>query len=105
MSFLNFLGGPTAHINQGETIPNPRSYRCHVAILRDEDGGFSVVVLNLPGIGSCGDSKEEALSNAREAIEAAIQSWIEDGIDFPWVDQTKYEIPEGAEQKWILVNV
>lgn len=88
----------------GETRFHPKTYRCHLAISRDEEGGFSAIVLNLPGAGSCGDSEEEAIANAREAAKGVIESYIEDGVDIPWIDQFKYSIPPSAAQKWILVN-
>jgi predicted RNase H-like HicB family nuclease len=90
----------------GDTITfNPNSYRCHVALLREDDGTFSAIVLNLPGTGSCGDTEEEAIANAREAAAGVIESYIHDHESIPWVDETKYTFPEGAKQRWILVNV
>jgi len=86
----------------GETLFDPRSYRCHLAILKDEDGRFSVIVLNLPGAGSCGDTEDEAVHNAREAVTGVIESYIEDGEEIPW--KTEYSIPEDSKLKWILVN-
>ena len=63
-----------------KTSFDPKSpYRCHLAISRDEDGSVSVVVLNLPGAGSCGKTEEEAIANAREAIQGVIESYLEDG--------------------------
>ncbi len=91
--------------NVGEPVWNPKYYRCHLAILREDDGTISVVVLNLPGCGSCGSSEEEAITNCREAISGAVSSYLGDGEDIPWHDPLNYEIPEGAKQKWILVNV
>ena len=84
----------------GSTDFNP-SYRCHLAIITEDDGQVSVVVLNLPGIGSCGSTEEEAITNAREAIAGAIESY---GDDIPWRDAANYSVPAGAKQKWILVN-
>jgi predicted RNase H-like HicB family nuclease len=40
-----------------------------VILERSEDGGFTVVVPALPGCVSEGDTREEALTNIREAIE------------------------------------
>src|SRR5688500_15329283 len=81
---------------------NPQSYRCHLAIIREDNGTFSVIVLNLPGAGSCGDSEEEAVANAREAVVGVIESYLEDKEDINWLDDSQYQIPEGAKQKWIL---
>jgi|SRR6185312_14041604 len=88
-----------------KTSFDPKSpYRCHLAISRDEDGSVSVVVLNLPGAGSCGKTEEEAIANVREAIQGVIESYLEDGEEIPWRDQAAYSAPPSASQKWILVN-
>jgi predicted RNase H-like HicB family nuclease len=84
---------------------SPKSFRCHIAIIREEDGSFSAVALNLPGAGSCGDTAEEAMANAKEAILGVISGHIDKARDIPWIDSTQCTIPEGAKQKWILVNV
>jgi predicted RNase H-like HicB family nuclease len=89
----------------GKVVKNPSEYRCHLALTTDADGQVSAVVLNLPGTGSCGESDEKAISNAREAIAGVIESYVEDKESIPWVDQFDYEIPINARQKWILVNV
>jgi predicted RNase H-like HicB family nuclease len=81
-----------------------QAYRCHVCLIPEEQGGYSAIVLNLPGAGSCGDSEEEALTNVREAIEATIESYLEAGEEIPWQDSSRDDIPEGAKQTWILVN-
>lgn len=80
------------------------SYRCHLAILRDEDSGFSAIVLNLPGAGSCGDTEEEAIVNAHEAVTGVIQSYIDDGLEIPWQTPGSYPIPESSIEKWISVD-
>jgi len=80
-------------------------YRCHLCTIREEDGTFSILVLNLPGCGSCGDTKEEAQQNVREAIVGVIESYREAGEEIPWKNTTSADIPDGCEdQKWIIVN-
>ncbi len=86
----------------GEVRNNPKSYRAHVAVIPDADGGFSVIVLNLPGTGSCGDSFDEAIANVRDAILGVVESYEEDGLPIPWI--TEYAVPQNATCKWILVN-
>jgi hypothetical protein len=44
------------------------------------------------------------MRNVREAITGVIESHKEAKEDIPWIGLDKYEIPEGAKQKWILVN-
>ena len=48
-----------------------------------EEGGFIVKVPALPEVGTQGDTREEALANAREAIEAAVEYRIETGEPVP----------------------
>jgi predicted RNase H-like HicB family nuclease len=79
-------------------------YRCHVSLIREDDGTISAIVLNLPGAGSCGDSEEEALKNVREAILGVIESHQTAGEQIPWLGLDEYEIPQGVQDKWIIVN-
>jgi predicted RNase H-like HicB family nuclease len=46
-----------------------------------DEGGYNVIVLGLPGCFTQGGSREEALRNAREAIECYLDSLRQDGID------------------------
>lgn len=80
------------------------SFRCHLMIVKDEDGGYSAIALNLPGAGSCGDTLEEAEANAKEAVAAVIGSYLSDGVTIPWCDTKDADIPNGACHKWVLVN-
>jgi len=48
-----------------------------------KDTAFGVVVPDLPGCFSAGDSVEEAFDNAREAIDAHCEMLAEDGKDLP----------------------
>ncbi|MCL5109970.1 MAG: type II toxin-antitoxin system HicB family antitoxin [Chloroflexi bacterium] len=55
-----------------------------VILLPDpEEGGFTVTVPALPGITTEGDTEEEALANARDAIELYLQSLAELGEAAP----------------------
>jgi antitoxin HicB len=47
-----------------------------VILIPDETGGYNVEVPSLPGCFTQGDTIDEALTNAKEAIEL----WIEDAI-------------------------
>jgi predicted RNase H-like HicB family nuclease len=80
------------------------AYRCHVCIIREDDGSFSAVALNLPGAGSCRNTEEDALRNAEEAIHGVIESHRDAGEDIPWQEVANCDIPTGAKLKWILVN-
>ncbi len=54
-----------------------------VILEREADGGFVVSVPALPGCVSQGDSRQEALSNIREAIELYIEDCREAGDPVP----------------------
>jgi predicted RNase H-like HicB family nuclease len=46
-------------------------------LLREEDeGGYTVIVPSLPGCVTCGETIEEAVCMAREAIELYLESLI-----------------------------
>ena len=49
----------------------------------DEDGKYTAVVPIIPGCLSCGDTREEALKNIRDAILLCLQSREEEGWEFP----------------------
>jgi predicted RNase H-like HicB family nuclease len=54
-----------------------------VLIDQDEDGVFVAQVPSLPGCVSQGTSRQEAVSNVREAIEAYLESLNERGEPIP----------------------
>jgi predicted RNase H-like HicB family nuclease len=58
--------------------------RYTVVLLPDiEEGGFTVAVPALPGCVTEGETYEEALANAREAIELHIECLSTDGDEVP----------------------
>jgi len=58
-----------------------RQYTVH--LLPEPEGGFTVRVPALPPVVTYGETREEALANAREAIEAVLDVYRQDGIDIP----------------------
>jgi antitoxin HicB len=50
------------------------------------EGGFTVRVPRLPGCITEGDTLDEALANAREAITAYLLSLRDDGLELPEPD-------------------
>ena len=48
-----------------------------------EEGGYSVTVPALPGCLTQGETIEEAIANAKEAISLYLQSLIADGLPIP----------------------
>lgn len=81
-----------------------REYRCHILITQDVGGVFSAVVLNLPGIGSCGDTEEIAIANAKDAIRLALEDYEESHEEIPWKDTSTVVIPQGAKHLWVILD-
>ncbi|KYC29288.1 Uncharacterized 14.9 kDa protein in rep-hol intergenic region [Sterolibacterium denitrificans] len=72
-----------------------------------ENTAWGVVVPDLPGCFSAGDSAEDAFTNAVEAIEAHCEILAEDGDDIPVprsIAQWQAD-PEFAGWIWALVDV
>jgi predicted RNase H-like HicB family nuclease len=73
----------------------------------DEAHAWGVVVPDLPGCFSAGDSLDEAIANAAEAIDLWMESVFEDGGDIP--DPSSLERlhgdPEYAGWTWAVVSV
>ncbi len=59
------------------------TYRFSIILEPQEDGGFTVLVPALPEVVTEGDSEEEALANAQEAIRAIIAFRREYGMPIP----------------------
>ena len=55
------------------------------------EGGYTVLVPALPEVVTEGDTREEAMANAREAIELILEVYREDGRDIPDDVQTEIE--------------
>lgn len=52
-----------------------------VVIERNPEGGYTATVPALPGCVSEGDTKAEARSNVREAIELYLETWGEEAAE------------------------
>lgn len=62
-----------------------------VLLYTDEEGNWIAEVLSLPGCGSEGKTREEALANVREAIEVYIEALAQDGLSIP-LEYDNYEL-------------
>jgi predicted RNase H-like HicB family nuclease len=72
------IGGP------GELVCiNVYSREYEVVLTPEAEGGFSVTAPALPGCTSQGETREEALSMIREAIEVYIESLVAHGDPIP----------------------
>ena len=73
----------------------------------DDTHAFGVIVPDLPGCFSAGDTLDEAISNAKQAITGHIELLIEIGQDVPAVSSVG-ELVKGAEYAgytWALVDI
>jgi antitoxin HicB len=60
-----------------------RQYDYTVLLDPDEEGGYAVTVPALPGVVTQGDTLEEALEMARDAIALYLEDLIADGEPIP----------------------
>lgn len=65
-----------------------------VVLEPSEEGGYTVYVPSLPGCISEGDTREEALTNIKEAIELYIESLTDDGEPIPSEDSVEEAVVE-----------
>jgi len=68
------------------TIAMAQEYRYSVTLRPEPEGGFTVRVPALPEIVTYGKTEDEALANAREAIELVLESRAERGETIPASD-------------------
>ena len=80
------------------------TYECPVLICPEEEGGYSVHALRLPGVASQGEPVDEAVENIRDALQAAMQVYLEDSGSIPWCDND-VERSNGCLELRILVDV
>ncbi len=66
-----------------------------VVLVPEDEGGFSVFVPALPGCYTQGDTRDEALSMAKEAITLHLESLREHGEPIPpdHIEVTTVEVP------------
>ncbi len=57
--------------------------RFPVVLTIDEDGKYTAEVPVIPGCISCGDTKNEALQNVKDAIRLCLKSQREEGWQLP----------------------
>lgn len=59
-----------------------------IMLRKEPEGGYTVTVPSLPGCITYGENVDEAITNAREAIELYIESLKEHGEDIPTEEGT-----------------
>lgn len=79
-----------------------------VVIHKDEGSDFGVTVPDIPGCFSAGGSIEEALQQAKEAIECHLEGLLLDNEELPTPTQDYINLAESEEYKdgiWHLVEI
>ncbi|SAL22131.1 hypothetical protein AWB74_00863 [Caballeronia arvi] len=79
-----------------------------LAIHKDPESCYGVTVPNVPGVFSAGDTIDEAIQNAREAIFFHIETIIEDGGEVSITSRSIEELivdPDFAGAIWAYVEV
>lgn len=73
----------------------------------DEQHAYSVVVPDLPGCFSAGDTFDDAIANAREAIEGHLESLSEHGDPIPTATAIQQHLknPDFAGWVWAAVEI
>lgn len=73
----------------------------------DKKHAFGVAVPDLPGCFSAGDTLDEAIANAREAVELWLETVIDDGLPVPEPQPlSKHQAnPEFAGWIWAVIAV
>jgi predicted RNase H-like HicB family nuclease len=78
-----------------------------VLVIHEEQGKFGVTVPDLPGCFSAGDTFEDALEGAREAIHGHVELLIENGQGLPemrTLDEHRNN-PDFADAMWGVIEV
>jgi antitoxin HicB len=71
------------HTSPTPEVISVKSYVFRVELVEEEDGRWSAGVPVLPGCATWGYTKEEALHNVRDAVEAYIRDMQAAGEDIP----------------------
>ena len=59
-----------------------------ILLRREPEGGYTIIVPSLPGCITYGDTIEEAIEMAKEAIELYLESLREHGEEIPTEEET-----------------
>ena len=81
--------------------------RYPILIHKDKGSSYGVTVPDLPGCFSAGDTLDDSMAMAREAIECHIEGLLMDGEAVPELQplQNHLSNPEFADGVWALIDV
>lgn len=92
-------------IEKPEWCTHERTFVCHAVFYRDEEnGGYTVVARNLPGVVSEGNDTAEAMTNIVAAFSGAIESYEACGMKIPWGDSIDMYGGDFEFEKRLLVT-
>ena len=77
--------------------------RYPIVIHKDSESGYGVTVPDLPGCFSAGDTLDEAINSAQEAIECHIEGMLMDNEEIPQPTEIDEQAYQGGT--WALVAV
>lgn len=78
-----------------------------VVVHKDAESGYGVIVPDIPGCFSAGDTYEEALENVREAIECHVEGLLIDNEPLPLAKEIDrhLNVSDYAGGVWALVEI
>ncbi|MGB8702050.1 MAG: type II toxin-antitoxin system HicB family antitoxin [Thermosynechococcaceae cyanobacterium] len=81
--------------------------RYSIVIHKDPNSAYGVTVPDIPGCFSAGDTMDEAMLNATEAIECHIEGLLIDGEDIPnpMPMESHHQNPDFKDGIWGIVTV
>ncbi len=68
----------------------PREY--DVVLVPEQEGGYSVFVPELPSVATQGETVDEAVAMAKEAIELYLETMDEEGLPIPSVQRARVAV-------------
>jgi antitoxin HicB len=76
----------------------PLAFRVPIVLVPQPEGGFTVTSPAIPELVTEGDSVNEAIDNAREALQAVFEIYEKDGRALPEsIDSLPYDLPIQAD--------
>jgi antitoxin HicB len=75
-----------------EMAPENEQREYEIVLVPESEGGFSVLVPELPSVATQGETREEAVAMAREAIEGYLEVMNEDGLSVPEVERDRVAV-------------
>jgi len=75
----------------GEEAGMAKQRNYTIRLLPEPEGGYTVRVPALPPVVTYGETYEEAMAMAREAIELVLEVYLEEGLEIPDDNETRLE--------------